>query len=96
MAKTRDRGHNDIRLDLFQIIVIETKVVHDTGRKIIHHHITLLDELFDNLYALRFGDVEEQTFLAHAPLVENTGAIHPAFHILRVNRQPTGNIHPCV
>ena len=94
MTVTGNRRNNDIRLELLEISIPKTQVCHYASRKIINNNVALLNQLFDDGNAFRFGEVELEALLALRPLVKNSGAIYAAFHSFGADRKTPGHIGP--
>ena len=57
-AITGQGGYDYVRLDLFQYIIGQAEVFHYTGREIVYYDIAYLDQLLEQLYTTRVGEVQ--------------------------------------
>src|SRR5262245_8414272 len=92
MSIPRDRGHNDIRLDLLQFLVAKSKPFHDAGSEVVHHHVTFAHQLFGNSDAFWRTEIDEGALLALAPLIEIGASVNSWLHSLGIHRQSSCQI----
>ncbi len=70
MSQPTHGDHDDVRLDLFQLVVAQAPVVHDAWRIILDHGIAYPDEPLENISPAFVGKVERYSLLAGVKCME--------------------------
>ena len=62
LSKAGNRTVDDLRIDLFQLLIRVTQLFHNSGLEVLHHDVTVFDHLVDDVPALL--QVDRDAFLA--------------------------------
>src|SRR5262245_62018554 len=71
----RRTDHNDIGLELYQVVVIQTPLAHGTTRKAVNNHITERHESLGNGHAFRMVEVQRNAVFATVKIVKKAAAV---------------------
>ena len=79
LANRSPGDHNNIRLDLTQIVVAHTPTFHHSAGKILDHNITLFDEIFGQSNSAWMAQVESDAFFTVIEPIKERRAIRRNF-----------------
>jgi len=82
LPEARDRAHDQLRVDLLEVVVRDSQLRHGAGSEVLDDDVRRLDELLEQLHAIAALEVHSDPFLAVVELNERSrGFSHDRWEI---------------